>query len=156
MRRFKIASLAVAAATAGVVLTAAPAQAHGNEGCTPGYWKNHTESWEVYSPSRQMGTVWDFPSSLSEYGALTFEEGLRLKGGPGVEGATQILLRASVASYLNAAHSGLDYPLRRFQGPVPGPLRTLIEEALASGDRQQMLDVARTLDEANNLGCPLN
>lgn len=153
MRRFKFVSAVLAAATAGVLVSAVPAQAHGNEGCTPGYWKNHTESWEVYAPSREMGDVWTFPTALDDYAVMTFEEGLSLKGGPGLDGAAQILLRASVASYLNAAHSGIDYPYRRFQNPLD--LKVAINAALASGDRQQMIDLAQTLDEANNLGCPL-
>ena len=63
-------------------------------------------------------------------------------------------MRASVAAYLNAAHEGVGYPLRRFD--EPGEMKNMINTALASGSRAQMLDLAKKLDMYNNLGCPLN
>jgi hypothetical protein len=148
MRRVPLIGLLVAMLTA-AGLAVAPAQAvgTGNEGCTPGYWKNHTENWEEYSPSTTVGSVFNVNST---YASLTFEEALRLRGGPGVDGATRILLRAAVAAVLNAAHDGLGYPLRR------GQIITMVNEALASGDRQTILEVKDELDRMNNLGCPLN
>ena len=62
-------------------------------------------------------------------------------------------MRASVAAFLNAAHEGVGYPYRRFGDP--GNLQATINAALASLDRQTMLDLATWLDTANNLGCPL-
>ena len=29
----------------------------GEDGCTPGYWKNHTENWEEYTPDRELRTL---------------------------------------------------------------------------------------------------
>lgn len=146
--------------TAGLIATAmatgvafAPVAAGvgtGNEGCTPGYWKNHTENWEEFSPTQSVESVFDLPSSLSQYGDLTLEEALRLQGGSGLTGATEILLRAATAAVLNAAHDGLGYPLRR------GKIITAVNEALASGDRARILQLARELDRMNNLGCPLS
>jgi hypothetical protein len=103
--------------TTGVTL-AGPAQAVniGNEGCTPGYWKNHTNNWEEYSAGTLVSSVFDFSGTSPQvmaYADTTFEEALRLRGGTGLDGATQILLRAAVAATLNAAHEGLGYPLRR-------------------------------------------
>ena len=62
------------------------------------------------------------------------------------------MLRAAVAATLNAAHEGLGYPLRR---AGDDGIFAMVNEALASGDRQTMLQLARYLDELNNLGCPL-
>ena len=142
--------------TTGVTL-AGPAQAVniGNEGCTPGYWKNHTSNWEEYKAGTLVGDVFDFsgaPDGVAAYADVTFEEALRLKGGKGLDGATQILLRAAVAATLNAAHEGLGYPLRR---RTDGGIFDQVNAALASGDRQTMLDLASYLDRLNNLGCPL-
>jgi hypothetical protein len=139
------------------VSVAAPAQAErvGNQGCTPGYWKNHMNNWEEYRPGTVVGNVFDFSDSsaaVAAYADTTFGEALRLQGGTGLAGATEILLRAAVAATLNAAHEGLGYPLRR--GGDDG-IFAMVNEALASGDRQAMLELARYLNSLNNLGCPL-
>ena len=157
MRRKLVTAVALAVLSTTGVTLAGPAQAVniGNEGCTPGYWKNHTNNWEEYRSGTVVGNVFDFtgsPSAVAAYADVTFEEALRLKGGSGLDGATQILLRAAVAATLNAAHEGLGYPLRR--GGEDG-IFAMVNEALASGDRQAMLDLASYLDRLNNLGCPL-
>jgi hypothetical protein len=150
--------------TAAAVL-AAPAHATniGNEGCTPGYWKNHTDSWEEAGPlSPNTPLTYDHPSvdippfaptsnDLNGDGKSdTFLAALRFKGGPGLVGAERILFRAAVASWLNAANEGVGFPLRR-KNFVPE-----VNAAIASGDRQTMIDYASYLDGLNNLGCPLN
>ena len=77
--------------------------------------------------------------------------------GPGVTGATQILLRAGVAAYLNADVE-IPYPYRRWSTGFGGlqPLQTLITSAISSQDRATILALATKLDDANNLGCPLS
>ena len=140
--------------TAFVGTSAAVAENIGNEGCTPGYWKNHTDNWQEYTPNSQIGFNWTLPPELSEFSTVTFLEALNFGGGPGIEGAAQILFRAAVAANLNAAHEGVGYPYRRFQ--EPGNLQEQINAALASLDRETMLNLAAELDRANNLGCPLN
>jgi len=140
---------------------APPAQANriGNDGCTPGYWKNHTDNWfEDAANTVAIPTTKTVESAFVEAGAYpvgdwTFLQALQGGGGPGVDGAARILARAAVAAYLNAAHEGLGYPLRRFS---PGGIVDMVNDAFASGDRATMLRLARRLDELNNLGCPLN
>lgn len=150
---------------AAAAVTIAPAQATniGHEGCTPGYWKNHPESWQETGPdSPDTPLTYDrtskdripafAPSSLDLDGdgdEDTFLDALRFKGGSGLTGAERILFRAAVASWLNAATEEVGFPLRRREF-VPE-----VNAAVASGDRQTMLDLARELDELNNLGCPL-
>jgi hypothetical protein len=126
----------------------------GEEGCTPGYWKNHTENWEEYHAGSLLKFNFTIPANLSSFGDVTFLQALDGGGGPGINGAAKILFRASVAAFLNAAHEGVGYPLRRFSDP--GHMQDAVNEALASGDRQTMLDLAAELDALNNLGCPLN
>jgi hypothetical protein len=147
----------------------AQATAIGNEGCTPGYWKQtqHFDSWQEYKPTETLyvffqnkeippASVFDGTSpEIAAFGSLTAVQGLQLKGGPGVTGATEILLRASVAAFLNAATEELGYPYRRFNDNAFG-IWTHVHDALVSGDRDQILALATTLDTANNLGCPLS
>jgi hypothetical protein len=145
----------VAAAVAPTI-GAVPAAARniGNEGCTPGYWKSHTSNWQEYKPANKLVRLFVFPTQLANYGDMTLLQALQSRGGAGVDGATKILMRAAVAAYLNAAHEGVGYPYRRFG--EPGNLETKINAALASLDRDMMLNLAAELDAANNLGCPLN
>ena len=77
-------------------------------------------------------------------------DALDFGGGPGVDGAAQILLRAGVAGLLNAAHPGVAYPRTSFA------VVTQVDFALAAGERDPMLVLANSLDADNNQGCPLN
>jgi hypothetical protein len=121
----------------------------GPEGCTPGYWKNHLDSWGPtgYSPSQTVGSVFAGTGSLA---GDTLLEALSYGGGPGVEGAKMILLRAAVASLLNAAHPDVSF------GPDAATVIAAVNAAIASGDRETMLSLASDLDARNNAGCPLN
>jgi hypothetical protein len=123
----------------------------GREGCTPGYWKNHTGSWAGtgFSPGQTAGSVFSlggFPSLANQTLLQTLQGG----GGPGTLGAARILLRAAVAALLNAAHSGVDYPR------TASSIISDVNAALASNNRNTMLNLATALDRDNNLGCPLN
>lgn len=112
-----------------------------NAGCTPGYWKNHTEAWNGYSPTQTIGSV--FSSAPAPYASMTLLQGLRLGGGPGIGGATQILLRAAIAGVLNeypdSAHGKID--------------RT--NAAMESGDRERILRLASRFDAQNNGACTI-
>lgn len=123
----------------------------GNEGCTPGYWKNHSDSWPAtgYSPAQILESVFDVPDGLGLDNA-TLLQALSFTGGPGTLGGAKILLRAAVAALLNAAHPGVDY------GMTEAEIIAAVNAALASADRDEMLDLAGDLDELNNAGCPIN
>jgi hypothetical protein len=71
-------------------------------------------------------------------------------GGSGLDGATQILLRAAVAAYLNSLTlDGYAYSTSL--------VASMVNSVLASGDRSIILGVAAALDAANNAGtCPLD
>ena len=127
-------------------------QTPGSQGCTPGYWKNHTDSWAAagYSPSQTILSVFSESWRHPALAGSTLHEALGFGGGAGVEGAAEILLRAAVAALLNGAHPGVDYP--RYASDVIANVNT----ALASGNRDTMLSLAAALDADNNLGCPLN
>ncbi|HWM92233.1 MAG TPA: hypothetical protein VN493_15820 [Thermoanaerobaculia bacterium] len=123
---------------------------HKDEGCSHGYWKNHTSSWSGYSTSQKVNTVF---SQSSQYPSVAFEtlhESLAFSGGSDLTGAARNLLKQATASLLNAAHSGIDFPMSTAQ------VISDVNSALASKDRDDILDLAEDLDDANNLGCPLD
>jgi hypothetical protein len=133
-------------------LAAAPgaqATGTGTDGCTPGYWKNHTSNWEEASTSKKVKRVFDV-GSFTAVGNLTFLQALQGGGGSGTAGAAKILARAAVAAWLNAAHDDLGYPLTRAQ------IKQMVDAAFASGSRAEMIRVAARLDSLNNSDCPLN
>jgi hypothetical protein len=123
----------------------------GDEGCTPGYWKNHQDSWAAtgFSPNQTLESVFDVPDSLG-YDNVTLLSALSFDGGTGVAGGARILLRAAVASLLNAAHPGVDFDL------TTAEVIAQVNAALASGSRSTMLALAMSLDASNNEGCTLN
>ena len=118
-------------------------------GCSPGYWKNHNEEWAGtgYSPAQTVGSVFSGASAFPSLASQTLQQALQGGGGPGNIGAARILLRAAVSALLNAAHPELNYP--RSTAEVIAD----VNAALASNDRQTMLDLATELDEDNNLLC---
>ncbi|HLE84298.1 MAG TPA: hypothetical protein VJG13_08155, partial [Thermoanaerobaculia bacterium] len=128
-------------------------EAGGDQGCTPGYWKNHTDSWPPtgYSPSQAVDGVFaSVNTHFPTLGDATLLEALSFAGGSGAEGAAEILLRAAVAALLNAAHPGVAYP-RTLASVIAD-----VNAALATGSRDVMLTLAASLDADNNLGCPLH
>jgi hypothetical protein len=104
----------------------------GQEGCTPGYWKNHLEDWAAagYAPGDDFDTVFGtdlFSPNISLLTAVNL-------GGGGVNK----LARHGVAALLSAAHPGVDYPYSVAQ----------VIAAVQAGD-------AGTLAAYNELGCQI-
>jgi len=132
--------------------TPPPPPPTGDEGCSPGYWKNHTSSWATtgYSPSQTAVSVFSAANAFPSLAGKTLLQSIQGGGGPGTLGAATVLLRAATAAILNASSSGVDYPLTQAQ------VISQVNAALASNDRDTMLSLASTLDGYNNLGCPLN
>ncbi|GAA4447347.1 hypothetical protein GCM10023189_03620 [Nibrella saemangeumensis] len=126
-------------------------EAIGNEGCSPGYWKNNPNSWVTtnYSPAQTVESVFEVPDNLGLDNA-TLLEAVQGGGGSGVVGAAQTLLRAATTALLNAYHGDVDYPLTQAQ------IIAQVNAALSSGNRDTMLKLASTLDKYNNLVCPLD
>jgi hypothetical protein len=174
MRAGLVALMSVAMLLGTIAVASAQSQFGGNEGCTPGYWKNHTDNWPGSNPSDDdygnlsvtypgktigeiLGTQALADAGLSAYADVTLYEALYLKGGPGVSGAAQIEFRAMAAAWLNAADDRINYLYRRNADTSSLlSIRTMVLNSL--GDRDAMLEVASMLDAANNGagGCPLN
>lgn len=158
MKLFKSALVALVAvfATLNVVQTA-EATGTGMVGCTPGYWKNHTDSWEEASSGDLLSSI--YSGARANVAGKTLLEALQGGGGPGADGAAVILARAATAAWLNAANDGVGYPWRREFNGLGGrpPLVAYVNAAFASGSRATMIEAASRLDGDNNLAqCPLN
>ncbi|HEY9420033.1 MAG TPA: hypothetical protein VIW92_01335, partial [Thermoanaerobaculia bacterium] len=108
--------------------TEPPPTATGNQGCTPGYWKNHTDSWAAagHSPGAKVQSVFAQASGYPALGAASLLDALSFKGGSSIDGAAGNLLRASVAALLDASHPGVDYPR------APASVVADVDAALAS------------------------
>ena len=115
-------------------------------GCSHGYWKTHQSSWVGYTPSQTLGSVFAGTGSLA---SRTFAQALDFSGGNTLTEAKQILLRQAVAALLNAAHPDVDYP------KTTAEIVSDVNAALASNNRSTILGLATTLDQLNNLGCPI-
>lgn len=103
----------------------------GDDGCTPGYWKNHLDSWPAtgYSPSDSFFAVFGV-----DLGYLTLGEAVNAKGG-----GSNVVARHGTAALLSAAHPDVGYPYT-------------VDEVIAlvqAGD-------ADSLVAANELGCPID
>lgn len=112
-----------------------------NDGCSPGYWKNHPKSWAGtgYAPTDDFDTV---------FGVNAFNPNLTLmqaawQGGGGIKK----LGRHAVAALLNASEPGVNYPR------TTAEVISAVQNAVATGIYEPL---ASNLDLDNNLGCPLN
>jgi len=132
----------------------------GGQGCTPGYWKQpqHFHSWTGYVPTQLISSVFNVPSIFpdgtdgSSLSGSTLLAGLAFQGGSTLNGSAQILLRAAIAGLLNANNPNVAYPMTTAQ------IVTSVNAALNSGSRNTMLNLASSIDNANNGqgGCPLS
>jgi hypothetical protein len=81
----------------------------GGDGCTPGYWRNHLESW----PQTGLAPGDDFDTT---FGVdlfdpdITLDDAINAKGG-----GVKKLARHGTAALLNALHPAVDYPLSAAQ-----------------------------------------
>ncbi len=153
---------AIACSIVAGAVGSASAVGTGNEGCTPGYWKNHVSAWDEYEPTDTAGSVFVALTSTAgqkNYPGLadkTLLQSLQGGGDSTLSGAATILLRAATAAVLNAAEDDFGYPRTRFASDDdPTGIIPDVNAALRNGNRSQMLNLARSLDRLNNLGCPL-
>lgn len=132
----------------------------GDQGCTPGFWKNpkHFALWTGYSPSQLVSSVFTVPATFPDgsdgtsLAGSSLSAALAFQGGSTLNGASQILLRAAVAGLLNSTSSGVAYSMTSAQ------IISSVNSALASGDRNTITNLATQIDNANNGlgGCPLS
>lgn len=118
----------------------------GCEGCTPGFWKNHSgegpqsNEWVGYDPHQLFSDVFDdaFPS-------MTLLEVVDLGGG-----GLNSLGRHAVASLLNAASPNVHFPLS------PQQVIDMFNDAFADGSDTEIEAVKDIFEALNEAGCPLS
>jgi len=122
------------------------------QGCNVSFWKTHVHSWNEYFPAHRIRNVFDISYNLSGgslISAFFLYMSLYFKNGYSNFGVVIALVKQSIAALLNAAHPEVDYPLREIE------LIDLVNNALASHDRDIMLSLKETLENYNNLGSDL-
>jgi hypothetical protein len=124
----------------------------GDNGCTPGFWKNHEDCWcDRFAPTDLLGDVFVVPSpELDDYADDTLREGIRYGGGSGLEGAVRNLFRSAVAAILNGCSPDVPYPMSA------DAVINAVNAALATLDRGEILALHTELDILNNLGCSID
>lgn len=114
------------------------------EGCTPGFWRNHTELWpQPYAPGNSFFTVFGIDATMYARGldpALTLGQAINLGGGDFSK-----LARHGTAGLLNAASSQTAYAV-----PNPADVISAVRAAFLSGQAEPL---ATMLDSYNNAGC---
>jgi hypothetical protein len=120
--------------------TATPSD--GGEGCTPGFWKTHTDAWQGFTTGQSFDAVFGLGSPGLFNPDKTLLQALNLGGG-----GFNKLARSAVAALLNAAHSGVDY------GMTTSQIITAVQNAFTSGNPEPL---ATTLDNLNNEGCSID
>lgn len=170
VRLLVIATVSLGLVASLVAVASADSQVGGDQGCTPGYWKNHLDNWpSLVSTDDDFGNGDARPTSiidhrfsdlnpfgLGAYESKTLAQALGFKGGTGIDGAAQILFRAASAAWVNAADDRINYPYTRW--PKFASIPNIHDMVAASlGNRDAMIAVAAKLDAANNGagGCPL-
>ena len=144
---WKAAALAVVVCAFALPRPAAANVVGPDQGCTPGYWKQpqHFDSWPVPLSTTLAGAGF---TNTGLPAGTTLLEALSFQGGPTVQDAKNILLRQAAAAYLNSL--SIDFAF------TTSEVVSMVNDALATGDRDTILDVKDVLDDANNGGCPLN
>jgi hypothetical protein len=123
-----------------IVAHCAPPPPTGDNGCTPGYWKqtHHFDSWVGFAPTDKYEAVF----GVSVPGDPSLLDALNASGG-----GINALERHSVAALLNASNSDVGYPLTVSQ------VIARVQAAIAGGTIEQ---TKNEFEQFNELGCPLN
>jgi hypothetical protein len=127
----------------------------GHEGCPPGYWLHHLDSWREADPGDLFSdTFGDGTSGVLD--GITLDRALVGGDDIGLPRAELTLARAATAALLNAAHEDVGYPWQRDSRGTDGrpPLVPTVKEALDSGNPGAIFALTSRLDMDNNLDNP--
>jgi hypothetical protein len=125
-------------------------------GCTPGYWKNHLESWRGFDPysTRLVDVFTGISPSHPVWTHLKDDlllEALYYRGGKGELGAARIMMRFAVAALLNVTHPDFRFPFSI------STIKREVRNRFDANERRLYLQFASRLDyDMNRLPCPLN
>jgi hypothetical protein len=118
-----------------------PPVGNGDQGCTPGYWKNHLSRWPAaYSPSDSFNNTFGVNAFSPD---ITLQAGLNRNGGH-----INALARHAVAALLSAASLDVDYSLTTEQ------VILMVQQAVG-GSKGQIEAIKNQFEHFNELGCPL-
>jgi hypothetical protein len=118
------------------------------QGCTIGFWCQQPQTW---GPTNYNTTdIFDTVFGVALFGAnVTLLEAVCLDiGEPPVTLVEQLAAQAT-AALLNAAHPNISYPLTEAQ------VIALFQQALASGDPQEIEDTKDLFEAYNESICPI-
>ena len=112
------------------------------EGCTPGYWKNHTiyknrNAWVTYTPNQTFNSVFE-----NAFPGKTLLQVLKQGGG-----GLNALGRHTVAALLNAANPDVAYPL------TPGQVINKFD-SVYPGSKKKYNWLKNKFENYNEAGCP--
>jgi hypothetical protein len=137
-----VAGVGLAAATKGGKTSdgnaAATQYGTGGQGCTPGYWKNHTGSWIGYAPTDNFDKVF----GITHYGSLTLLEAAGLGGG-----GFNALARHAAAALLNSSNPNVSYDL------TTAEIIKLVQKAVSTNDPEPIKDEFAGFNES---GCSID
>jgi hypothetical protein len=114
----------------------------GTEGCGPGYYIHHPDSFPSLFPAAAEDCLIPIPDIFGC--RITFLQAVEGHGGPGLQGAQDLLIRSGITALLNAAHPDVAYAL-----PMIDVLQ-LAFDALASSDQATILATSEKFDSLNN------
>jgi len=131
----------------------------GNEGCTPGFWKNHPELVAAIvipgfdgKTATQVTVNEYFGTNLpSQYGDLTLAEAVTLKGSTDI---TQ-LVRQAVSAVFNSLTIDSFYADHEIRAMFRDAIDPNYQQFAGIPDDDDLEEIKDLLDTANNLGCPL-
>ena len=136
-----------------------PEDERGFEGCTPGYWRNHTgegpgrqaNAWEPtdYATTDLFSDPFDRIITVRTGGRSTAEDPTLLQAVVAPGGGINALARHAVAALLNAAHPDVNsyYTVEE--------VIQLVKDALDGVGPYSIEETKDLLEWANELGCPL-
>ena len=104
----------------------------GNEGLTPGFWKNHLDMWPVAPDAYYFDDVFGVGPHVTLLDALSLSGSI-----------DDALARHAVAAVLNAAHPDISYPAS------VGAIISAVGTYWGTADAEWLKDI---LDSFNNLG----
>jgi hypothetical protein len=117
------------------------------EGCTPGYWRNHSEYAKGNQQDSWLGTGYDADDSFDTvFGVSSSDDDTLYEAVTSKGGHEQALQRHAVAALLNAA-SSVDFVYSE------ADVIALVQEAYAG---EQFEGIKNLFAFQNELGCPLN
>ena len=140
----------------GPVFSSATNVVTGNEGCTPGYWKNNAENWGAsawvgYAPGDYFDDIFGVDITLRAGGRRAIDNPTLLQALGATGGGIDALARHAVAALLNIANPDIGYGVGS-----EAALITMVHDAIVSGDGAEIEALHLLLAGYNEAGCPLN